>query len=114
MTDVSSPATEPQGGEPAVESLAHDVRAKILFLLETYPFISRSMIQVGLSPALPPKLWDPILQSLVTEGSVIYVEVQATNPGNRTLVKGVYHLPKYQYPPETQLTMAEIATLRIT
>lgn len=94
---------------------AQDQRLKILHLLETFPYISRAMIQVGLGPALPPKLWDPILANLVETHEVSFVEVNVTTPSGRALVKGIYHLPTYPYPPqklpiETSQTQAEQTT----
>ena len=79
---------------------AQDQRLKILHLLETFPYISRAMIQVGLGPALPPKLWDPILANLVETQEVSFVEVNVTTPSGRALVKGIYHLPTFPYPPQ--------------
>lgn len=96
-TNANEPVITPE--EEARESIEQDIRNKIIFLLEVFPYLARSMIQVGLSPALPPKLWDPILGSMVDEGAVCKVDVVTTNPGNRTLTKTIYHLPQFPYPP---------------
>lgn len=74
---------------------------KIISLLETFPYISRTMIQVGLSPALPPKLWSPILDELVEKGEILKHSLPVTNNEGRTTTKVVYHLPKFPYPPVT-------------
>lgn len=90
--------TEAMTMQESLDDAVSDVRAKIIHLLEVFPYISRAMIQTGLSPALPPKLWDPVLQQLVTEKVVQYIEVTTTTPGGRVLTKGIYHLPKFPYP----------------
>src|SRR5690349_15361962 len=84
-------------------SVRQDVAEKILFILDIYPFVSRAMLQVALSPALPPKLWGPILDALVSGGLIILEEHQKTSPNGRNQVKQVYHLPKYPYPPASVL-----------
>ncbi len=92
-----------------MEELVNATKDKILHLLETFPYISRSMIQTGLSPALPPKLWGPILDKAVEQGEIKLVEVATTNPSGRALTKGVYHLPHYAYPPEKQLLPQDLS-----
>ena len=82
-----------------LEEALDEVKAKLMHLLEVYPYISRAMIQTGLSPALPPKIWDPILQGAVEAKEICYVEIQAESPNGRTLTKGIYHLPRFPYPP---------------
>lgn len=86
-----------------------ETRDRIMYLLEVYPYVSRAMIQVGLSPACPPALWDPILQDLVARGSVLITTVNTKTPKDRNLTKDIYHLPTYPYPPVTlrQLEIAE-------
>lgn len=76
-----------------------EVRARILHLLEIYPFMARSMIQVGIGPGCPPKIWDPILQQLVSEGKICKEEINTTSPKGRSGSKDVYHLPCFTYPP---------------
>ncbi len=94
-TNANATATEnSQLGEALDE-----VKAKLMHLLEVYPYISRAMIQTGLSPALPPKIWDPILQGAVDAGEICYVAIQSESPNGRTLTKGIYHLPRFPYPP---------------
>lgn len=95
---AQSPENQPMELGSSLDDAAEDVRERILHLLDIYPYVSRAMIQTGLSPALPPKLWDPVLQHLVNTKEVVYLEIQATTPGGRSLSKGIYHLPKYPYP----------------
>lgn len=108
--DLATPREEVS--EPEVLSPAEqDQRLKILHLLETFPYISRAMIQVGLGPALPPKLWDPILANLVEQKEICFVEINVTTPSGRALVKGIYHLPMYPYPPQKLPLPVEATTL---
>ena len=106
-------APKTEGADPeALSPAEQDQRLKILHLLETFPYISRAMIQVGLGPALPPKLWDPILANLVETKEICFVEVNVTTPSGRSLVKGIYHLPSFSYPPlKLQVSAPEEATI---
>lgn len=82
-----------------------DLKGKILHLLEICPYLTRSMIQVGLGPGLSPKFWDPILKGLVESRELKCEEINTTNQGGRSLNKTIYHLPKFPYPPITSESM---------
>ncbi len=97
--DASNNATSTSTENNQLEEALDEVKAKLMHLLEVYPYISRAMIQTGLSPALPPKIWDPILQGAVDAGEICYVAIQSESPNGRTLTKGIYHLPRFPYPP---------------
>lgn len=107
--ETEAPTEYPVELQASLDDAAKDVRERILHLLKVYPYISRSMIQVGLSPALPPKLWDPVLQQLVNEKAVQHVETQAQTPAGRTLTKGIYYLPEYPFPPVTTAQLEDLA-----
>ncbi len=92
MSDTSQPDVD-------VSAAVEDVRIKILHNLEVYPYLSRAMIQTGLGPAMPPRLWDPVLEDLIIRGEIMVVEKTVTSPGGRALTKQIYHLPTYPYPP---------------
>lgn len=47
-----------------------DIEAKIQHLLKIYPAVSPSMMQVGLGPSLPSKIWKPVLRDLIERGLV--------------------------------------------
>ncbi len=79
-------------------TIEQDIKEKIIHILTIYPFLSRAMIQTGLSPALPPKLWGPILDRMVEEGVVTHYDVQTVAPNGRNLVKGIFHLPTMKHP----------------
>lgn len=53
---------------PAHDSREESIRSRILFLLSVYPVMSPSMIQQGIGPAVPIKVWRPIYEALITEG----------------------------------------------
>ncbi len=59
------------------------IKDKIVHVLTVYPNISRSMLQVGIGPAISPKMWHPILQLLKNEGRVVENEEEAKGPTGR-------------------------------
>ena len=84
-----------------------EIRERILHLLEIFPYLSRSMIQIGLGPNCSPKFWDPVLTQLVELNKIKLVETTVASPGGRALQKGIYHLPKYPYPPASVATIED-------
>lgn len=48
-------------------SYPDDIKAKIIHLLEVYPVISPSMMQIGIGSSLPAKLWRPILNQMLKD-----------------------------------------------
>lgn len=83
-----------------------DLKARIFHLLDIYPYLARSMIQTGLGPAMPPRIWDPVLQSLVEGGEVVMINHHTQSPAGRSQVKNVYFLPKYPWPPVSSEQLA--------
>lgn len=102
ITESAEPTT-------AFEEVTADIRADILSLLETYPYLGYTMIQVGIGPAKPPKLWKPILEQLVEEGVILKQTVPVTSGRGRDITRTVYHRDTMPWPPVTvaQLTIAE-------
>jgi len=86
-------------GHEEVSIAMEDIKNRVLHTLEITPYVTRSMIQVALGPAISPKFWDAPLKSLVDEGKVKLVETVVASPGGRALNKAIYHLPCYPYPP---------------
>jgi hypothetical protein len=76
-----------------------DTKQKLLHLLDIYPYLPKALIQTGMSPALPPKFWKPILDKCVEDGEILVAKISTQTPNGRNLQKEVYHLPKYPYPP---------------
>lgn len=56
------------------------IRKKIVFILELYPVILPSMLQIGLGTQTPPAMWRPILNQMVAEGTIMREEKHATAP----------------------------------
>jgi len=56
------------------------IRAKILHVLEIYPVLSPSMLQVGLGPQVKPSQWRPILDILLAEGLVRRSDIFTPTP----------------------------------
>lgn len=71
---------------------------RILHTLEVFPFLSSSMIHVGIGTASPTNLWKPVLQELVEVGKVSVTEITANSPSDRRQAYTIYHLPHRQYP----------------
>jgi hypothetical protein len=96
---VTTTADEPEHARVDLDQAAEECRQKINDILSVTPYITRAMVQVALSPALPPKFWDPILTSMVESKQVLSVEAQVTSNKGRTSNKTIYFLPIFPYPP---------------
>lgn len=80
------------------EVLKTEVRERILHTLSIYPFISSSMLHIGIGTSNPVTLWRPILAELVAEGVVVVTQVSATTPQQRAQSYQIYHLATHEYP----------------
>lgn len=104
MTDTAVAPMSPTTEQPATEidhaALEAEQRDNILSQLETFPYVSKSMLQTGLGPALPPTLWKPVLQKMIEEGLIIETTVQITTPKGVNRTRTVLHHRDYPYPPE--------------
>lgn len=47
-----------------------EIAERITQVLTHFPKLSHSMLQIGLGPTLPSKVWRPILEEMVIEGEV--------------------------------------------
>lgn len=78
------PASGGDGGDSGFDSLgdltAEMISARILHTLSIYPRLSMSMLQVGVGTGFPPRLWKPILESLIAQGKVSRHQISATHP----------------------------------
>jgi hypothetical protein len=68
------------------------IRAKIIHTLSIWPKLSPSMLQVGIGTALSPKLWHPILNQLIEEGTIIREELSAKSAAGRDQVYTILQL----------------------
>lgn len=102
MNDIPAPQ-EPAHEEvgAAMDEVVADTRAKILNIMETYPYVSSMMIQVSLGPACPPKLWRPILEDMVKEAELCLKTESVLTAKGRALTREIYHKPTMPYPPVT-------------
>ena len=62
------------------EEMIHD---KICHVLTIYPGISYSMLQVGIGPAISPRMWHPVMQKLKERGRVQEREQIVKGPTDR-------------------------------
>ena len=64
----------------------HDtlIRDKIIHVLSIFSRISPSMLQVGIGPALPRALWNPIIEELIEEGIVQQETKVCNTPSGRS------------------------------
>ena len=78
MTEIEVP---PAGTGRDLGSVAEDmIRRRIVHTLTIYPRLSNSMLQVGIGTGIPPRLWHPVLERMVAEGTVKRTIVKAVNP----------------------------------
>lgn len=75
-----------------------DIVDKILHILNVYPFISPSMLQMGVGPSLPATLWKPLLERLIGEGRVFRIFTNKETPRHRIQQYTVLTVHKEAYP----------------
>ena len=89
-------ATEVQSPEAAFEEMIQDMRKRILHTLEIYPFLSISMLHIGIGTANSTKVWRPILAQLIDEGIICSVTLASNGPGgDRAQTNQVLMLSKH-------------------
>lgn len=60
------------------------IRDRICHVLIIYSGISYSMLQVGIGPAISPKMWHPVIAKLKEEGHVVETENESQGPTGRS------------------------------
>lgn len=60
-----------------------EVRKRIEFVLDMYPKLSYTMLQVGLGTGYKPLYWRPVLQEMIADGSVRQWEEMRVGPTGR-------------------------------
>lgn len=86
--------TPVQAGESqAVEQ----VREKILHSLTIYPFLSGSMINVGIGTSTMGALWKPVLKELIDKGIVTETNLTMQTPQGRSQSYNIFHLTANPY-----------------
>lgn len=51
------------------------MKEKIAFVLTVYPRLSASMLHTGIGPNTSPRLWRPVLDEMVSEGTIERIDV---------------------------------------
>jgi hypothetical protein len=96
-----------------MQSVIERTRAKILLALEIYPFLSASMLNMGIGTSTSGDLWKPILQGLIDEGVVLRTDKNFKNSSGRTQSYTIYHLPRNRYIYGPQDDPSAAPTLRV-
>lgn len=74
------------------------LRERILHVLGIWTRLSPSMLQVGIGPAMPPKIWHPVLNRLIEEGIVLREKQVARTPSGRDLEHTILMLSTQSQP----------------
>lgn len=72
-----------EGPGEVVDPAKEDIEKRIHLILSVYPKVSPSMLQVALGTSLPPAVWRPVLEKMITQGTVVRGSVAATTPHGR-------------------------------
>ncbi len=75
------------------------ISQKIEHVLSIYPHLSPSMLQTGIGTAIPPAIWRPVLQRLISEGIVIESEEVRETPTGRHHLYTILSLYNNNYRP---------------
>lgn len=81
-----------EGPAEVINPTFDEISKRIKHILTIYPCISPSMLQVGIGTGLPPSIWRPVLEKMITDKQVYRKIVAATNPGGRSVSYKVLHL----------------------
>ncbi len=69
-----------------------DIAKRIKHVLNIYPKLSMSMLQVGIGTSMPPTMWKPTLFKMIEAGHVAHNSVTSTGPTGRMQVHTVIEL----------------------
>jgi hypothetical protein len=79
---------------PVDNQTVSKVREKIIFSLTIYPVLSPSMVQIAVTPVVPPSVWRPILEQLIEEGIVERRNQLLDTPAGNQKVKTLLSLKR--------------------
>lgn len=65
------------------------IEEKILYILENFPRVTPSMLQITLGSGLPTAVWHPVLERLIDEGAVFRCQRTSENPAGRFETKTI-------------------------
>jgi hypothetical protein len=94
---------QPAHTESQVEELFRDVEDRLMHVMTIFPFVSASMLQTGIGPSLPPKMWRPVLHRMVSKGLVAATRLSAQTPAGRAMSYLIYHRADNSYLYNAQL-----------
>ena len=67
---------------------------RILHILDCFPKVSPSMLQISLGSGVPTALWHAVLETLIAEGQVCRYTISRITPAGRTQLQTVISLTK--------------------
>lgn len=59
------------------------IKSRILHVLETFPQVSPSMLQITIGSGIPAEIWKPILEEMIEHEDLYRTFKQVTTPGGR-------------------------------
>jgi hypothetical protein len=80
-----------------------DIKLRIIAVLQIYPKLNASMLQVGIGPHIKPQKWRPALEALVSEGVVERTYFPMTTPGGTYRTISVLSLNPVKRAPDLEL-----------
>ena len=94
--DTQPVATETR---PPPLTEAQRIEAKILSVLTHIPFLTHTMLQVGIGVNRKTSEWRPILDELIGKEVITQHAIAFTGPDNRAANYILYHLTSNKYEP---------------
>lgn len=89
---IAHPNTANVNGTDVIEVPSAPTEARITHVLQVFPYLSGSMLQVGIGTSMRPTEWKPVLEKMVEEGKVKRHQVKARTPKGNDQLYTVYHL----------------------
>lgn len=65
------------------------IEDKILYILDNFPRVTPSMLQITLGSGLPTAVWRPVLERLIEEGAVFQCQRTTESPAGRFETKTI-------------------------
>lgn len=75
---------EIQAAEALPNPETAQIAERIRHVLQHFPKLSHSMLQIGLGPSLAAKVWRPVLDEMIVEGEITVETVYTTTPSGRS------------------------------
>lgn len=78
--------------ETSTDSTSSSIRDKILKVLEMYPRISPSMLQIGIGSSLPTAIWRPVFDEMIASGTIVQTDIVSFSSTDRQQLYKIIHL----------------------